>query len=123
MKKVSTLTFAIITVLIMSCASSKLAIVPVGSWDYKVTGTPAGDYKGVLMVSYAEGKYTATFKGDAGELPLRDAAYDKKSKKLTGNFDFDGNTIFFDSITAGDSMTGSVSAGGASFPFTATRKK
>jgi hypothetical protein len=120
MKKIIYLLFALT---VLSCASAKLALVPVGSWDYTITGTPNGDFAGVLIVTMDGDKYAAVLKSQAGEIKIDDPTYDKATKKLSGTFDFQGTTIFFDSITEGDSMKGSVSAGGGSWPFIGTRKK
>jgi hypothetical protein len=112
------------TLIIISCASTKkLAMVPVGGWDYTITGTPNGDYSGVLTVTMDGDNYSATLKSEAGEIKFDQTKYDQVTKKLTGNFDFQGTPIDFESITEGDTMKGSVSAGGGSWPFNATRKK
>src|SRR5689334_21865388 len=103
MKKTSYLLF---TILIFSCASAKLAMIPVGSWDYTITGTPSGDFSGVLTVTMDGDKYSATLKSQAGDLKFDETLYDKKTKSLTGNFNFQGTTIFFESITEGDNMKG-----------------
>ncbi len=118
-----TITAFALCLLLASCAATKLAKVPVGIWSYSITGTPNGDYSGDLIVSLTDGKYAAMFKSSEGEIPLSDPAYDKATKKLTGNFDYQGTTVFFDSITTGDTMTETVSAGGGNFPFKATKKK
>jgi hypothetical protein len=109
--------------LICSCVSTKVASPAVGTWDYSITGTPEGDFAGDFIVSVTEGKYSALLKSKVGEIFLSNPIYDKSTKKLTGTFDYQGTTIFFESITTGDTMTGSISAGGSSFPFKATKKK
>lgn len=98
-------------------------MVPVGSWDYTITGTPNGDYSGVLTVSMEGDNYSAVLKSQEGELTLDKTKYDKSTKKLTGVFDYQGTPVDFESTTEGDAMKGWVSAGGGSFPFNATRKK
>lgn len=114
----------LIALINVSCASTKkLALVPVGSWDYKITGTPNGDFSGVLIVTMEGDKYMATLKSEVGELKFTQTKYDQATKKLTGSFDFDGTPIDFESTTEGDAMKGSVSAGGGSWPFNGTRKK
>jgi hypothetical protein len=113
----------ILIILVSACAASKVAIAPVGTWDYSIKGTPNGDYLGDCIVALAEGKYSVRIKTKDGDIDLRDPQFDKAAKKLTGNFDYQGTTVFFESITNGDTMTGSLMAGGSSFPFNATRKK
>src|SRR5690349_24836257 len=85
MKKLVYLVFALI---VLSCASSKLALVPVGSWDYTITGTPSGDFSGVLIVTMDGDKYAAVLKSQAGEIKIDDPKYDKATKKLSGTVDF-----------------------------------
>ena len=112
------------TLIIISCASTKkLAMVPVGGWDYTITGTPNGDFSGVLTVTMEADAYGATLKSQAGEIKLEQTKYDKTTKKLTGVFDYQGTPVDFESTTEGEAMKGSVSAGGGSWPFNATRKK
>lgn len=118
-----TLTSIALVIFMASCASTKMAQVPVGIWDYSITGTPNGNFSGDFIVSLADGKYAALLKSQAGEISLQDPLFDKSTKKFTGTFYFEGNTIFFESTTTGDSMTGTVSAGGMNFPFKAKRKK
>ena len=120
MKTIYSLLFIL---LVAGCASSKLAIAPVGIWDYSIKGTPTGDYSGDCIVAMTEGKYSVLIKTKDGDVNLKDTQYDKAAKKLTGNFDYQGTTVFFESITTGDTMTGGLMAGGGSFPFNATRKK
>jgi hemolysin activation/secretion protein len=117
------LVYLLLAFIVLACASSKLAMVPVGSWDYTITGTPSGDFAGVLIVTMDGDKYAAVLKSQAGEIKIDGPTYDKTTKKLSGTFDFDGTTIFFDTTTEGDAMNGTVSAGGGSWPFKGTRKK
>lgn len=119
MKILATLSLCI---LLASCVSTKLATAPVGIWDYSITGTPEGDFTGDLIVSITEGSYAALLKSRVGEITLSNPTYDNGAKKLTGTFDYQGTTVFFESITAGETMTGTVSAGGSNFPFKATKK-
>jgi hypothetical protein len=110
-------------ILIIGCGSTKTAIAPTGTWTYSITGTPEGDFDGDFIVSEVNGKLTALLKSKIGEITLANPVYDKSTKKLTGTFDYQGTTVFFESITAGETMSGSVSAGGSTFPFKATKKK
>ena len=118
-----TITTFSLCILLASCASTRLMQVPVGSWDYSITGTPNGNYSGVLIITLVDGKYSGLLKSQEGEIALNDPSYDKASKKFTGNFSYQGTPISFESITTGDAMTGSLSAGGSNFPFKATKKK
>jgi hypothetical protein len=118
-----TIFILLLSLTVVSCASTKLAIVPVGQWDYTVKGTPNGDFAGVLIVSLNGEKYSAALKGQTGDITFDDTQYDKKLKKLTGTFYFQSNPIYFETIIEGDTMKGTVSAGGESWPFNATRKK
>jgi hypothetical protein len=121
MKKILVLFIALVMV---SCASTKkMAMVPVGNWDYTITGTPNGDFSGVLMVTMDGENYMAILKSEVGEIKFDQTKFDQATKKLTGSFDFQGTPIDFESTTEGDVMKGWVSAGGGSWPFNGTRKK
>ncbi len=112
--------YLLLIVVVSSCAS----ISPVGNWDYKITGTPQGDYSGVLTVAKKDKKdYSAVMKSDAGDLKFTQFKFESKTKKSSGEFDYQGMTVSFDSSVKENEMTGSVSVQGMNFPFTATRKK
>src|SRR6185436_2856981 len=96
-----------VSIIMLSCASAKLAKVPVGDWDYTITGTPSGDFAGVLSVTLADDQYSASLISQGGKIPLDKPVYDKKTKKLTGTFDYQGTLIDFETTTEGDSMKGS----------------
>ena len=110
--------------LIVSCASTKqLTSLPVGQWDFTITGTPNGDFTGVFLVVMEGEKYSASLKTQGSELKFDQTLFDQKTKKLTGSFYYESNLVDFESTTEEDSMKGWVSAGGGSWPFQATRKK
>lgn len=103
-----------------SCAS----ISPAGNWDYKITGTPQGDYAGTLVVTKNANKtFTATMKSDGGEMKFNQFKFDGKTKKSTGDFDYQGMNIWFDTTLKENNMNGNVSVQGMTFAFTATKKK
>ncbi|MBS1488049.1 MAG: hypothetical protein JST43_10730 [Bacteroidetes bacterium] len=105
--------------LLTSCAS----LSPVGKWDYKIIGTPQGDYSGVMTVAKKEKTLTADMKSESGDLPFNKFDYLSKSKKATGDFNYMGMTVNFDAAVTENDMTGTVSTQGMSFPFKAVRKK
>lgn len=107
-------------VTLASCAS----LSPAGQWDYKITGTPQGDYSGVLTVTKKDkDNFNANMKSQAGDLPFNSFVFNAKSAKSTGDFSFQGMTIYFDATVTKTEMTGSVATQGMTFPFTAKRKK
>jgi hypothetical protein len=119
------LIYLFVALVLASCASTKTTskITPVGDWDYMITGTPEGDFKGVLNVTAAGTGYAAKMLSAAGEAPLQKFAYDPTTKKVTGAVPYNEFMVDMDATVAADEMTGSMSAGGMSFPFKATRKK
>ncbi len=121
------LLFFILSALVLSsCASTKSASTapsPAGNWDYSITGTPEGNFSGVLVIEQINDTYTAKMTNAAGDLAIEKYAYDKATMKMTGEFDYSGNLVLFYGLMAGDEITGSMSTGGMSFPFKATRKK
>jgi hypothetical protein len=115
--------FAILVV--SSCATvktSQVSVTPVGDWDYTITGTPNGDYAGVLSIVDKDGGLAASMKSNEGELPFTNFSFDKATNIAVGNFSFQGTDLVFNATLAGESMTGTISAGGFGFPFKATRK-
>jgi len=105
--------------LVASCAS----VTPVGSWDYTVTGTPNGDYAGILTVTKTKKQYAATLNSQGSDLPFKKFAFDSRTKKTSGDFDYQGTPIYFDATVTEKVMAGNMSTDDAKFPFKATRKK
>jgi len=105
--------------LLARCAS----VTPVGSWDYTITGTPNGDYAGTLIVTKIKKQYAATLNSQGGDLPFKKFAFDPKTKKSSGEFDYQGTPIYFDATVKENDMDGNVATDDAKFPFKATRKK
>jgi hypothetical protein len=108
-----------------SCATTKMSKSPspTGDWDYSVTGTPEGDFTGLMTIAQVEQKYTAKFKLSGYDTNLDKFLYDSKTKKMTGEFYYSGTLVIFTGLLEGDAISGSMSAGGSDYPFKATRKK
>ncbi len=114
----------LVTVL-ASCASVKptqVAITPVGEWDYAITGTPNGDYSGVLVITEKETVLSAVMKTTQGELALNTISFDKTENIVTGTFNFQGMNLDLRANITGEKMDGTISTSGYAFPFNATRK-
>ena len=111
----------LIAFLLVSCAS----ISPVGEWSYTISGTPEGDRTGVMTVSKKDKKqFNAVLKTNEGELPFNSFNFASKTKKSTGQFDYQGMSISFDAILKENKkMEGSISTQGMDFPFKASRTK
>jgi hypothetical protein len=124
MKNVHYFVFA--ALLLSSCASTKSTSKvpsPEGNWDYSITGTPEGDFNGVLTIAKIDDGYTAKMAINGGELSIEKYTYNEATMKMAGEFDYSGNLVLFDAIMVGDEIKGSMSAGGMGFPFSATRKQ
>ncbi|HOX81604.1 MAG TPA: hypothetical protein PLJ60_03200 [Chryseolinea sp.] len=122
MKKI---VFLFLVITLASCATVKtkqVAITPVGDWDYTITGTPNGDYAGVLSVAEKESALSATMKSGEGEIPFTNFSFDKTTNIAAGNFNFQGTDLVFNATVVGETMTGTIATGGYGFPFKATRK-
>jgi len=118
MKKIA---LVLVSVLMASCAS-----VPpvVGNWDYKITGTPQGDYAGVLTVSKGDKKtLKAVMKANGSDLPFTQFQFDKKTSKSSGSFYYQDMSVSFNATVKQTTMDGSISVENMNFPFAATRKK
>jgi hypothetical protein len=117
---------ALCAFVLSSCASTKStskAPSPTGNWDYTITGTPEGNFSGVLLIEQINDTYTAKMTSNAGDLPIEKYMYDKVTMKMSGEFDYSGTLVLFDAVMVGDEINGSMAAGGMGFPFKATRKK
>ncbi len=101
------------------CAS----VSPVGSWDYTVTGTPNGDYAGTMIVTKNKKVFAATLNSQGADLPFKKFSFDPKTKKTSGDFDYQGTPIYLDASVDENDMAGNLSTDDAKFPFKATRKK
>ena len=108
-----------------ACVASKTtskAPSPTGSWDYTITGTPQGDFKGVMIVTEVDKVVTAKLITDGAELSIDKFVFNKETLKMSGEFDYSGALILFDGLLATNEITGSMSTSGMNFPFKATRK-
>jgi hypothetical protein len=117
--------FVFLVLVLASCATVKtkqVVITPAGDWDYTITGTPNGDYAGLLAVVEKEKVLSAAMKSNDGELPFTNVVFDKATNILTGKFSYQGTDLVFSATLAGETLTGTVSAGDYGFPFKATRK-
>ena len=116
---------ALAALILTSCASAKLAKAPspTGNWDYTISGTPEGDFTGVMTIAEVDKILTAKMVSGGTELTIEKFTYDKETKKLAGELDYSGTPVLFDAVMTDDQLTGAMSAGGMGFPFKATRKK
>jgi hypothetical protein len=120
------LIFVFVALMIASCAStktSKVVITPAGNWDYSITGTPEGDFNGVMSIVAQDKVYTAKMNASGSELPIEKFTWDEATKKVGGELYYSGTSVLFDATLAGEEMIGTMSAGGMNFPFKATRQK
>ena len=104
--------------LVTSCAPG-----PVGTWNYSVTGTPQGDYAGVMTISKINKGYSATLNSQGTETRFNKFNYIKEGKKTEGDFDFSGTNILFSAQLNKDQLNGTMSTSGMEFTFKATRSK
>jgi hypothetical protein len=120
------LIFIFVALIIASCSAtktSKVAITPAGDWDYKIVGTPEGDFSGVMTITTLDKAYRAKMSASGSELTINNFTFDEANKKVAGDLDYSGTTVLFDALLNGEEMVGNMSAGGMNFPFKATRKK
>jgi hypothetical protein len=117
--------FILSLLIFSSCASTKTskAPSPTGLWDYTITGTPEGDFNGVMTIGEVDKVPTAKLAVNGSELTIEKFIYDKETKKMSGEFDYNGTPVYFDAVMMEDTIDGGMAAGGGTFPFKATRKK
>lgn len=123
MKNVLYLMFAM--VMLSSCATTKtstLAVSPAGNWDYVITGTPEGDFSGVMTIIDENKIYTAKMTANGSEINIYKFTWDATTMKIGGEFNYSNYTVLLDAGMAAEEMIGTMSVEGMSFPFKATRK-
>jgi hypothetical protein len=93
-------------------------------WDYSITGTPEGDFNGVMTISEVDKVHAAKLSGKWWRaITLEKFIYNKETKKMSGELDYQGTPVYFDAILIVDDIDGGMAGGGMTFPFKATRKK
>jgi hypothetical protein len=120
------LIFVFVALVIASCVStktSKVVITPAGNWDYVITGTPEGDFSGVMSIVSENKIYSAKMNASGSEITIYKFTWDEATKKAGGEFNYSNYTVLFDAALAGEELIGFMSVEGQSFPFKATRKK
>ena len=110
-----------LSIVFQNCAGTKVVNDPTGSWEFKITGTPYGEIKGTMTITSDSKGYVAKMKAMGDELEMNPMGFDPKTGKTTGTFSFQGNSVQFDAIHTSGAMNGSLSAGGADFPFQAVK--
>jgi hypothetical protein len=125
MKKSIYSLFVIFTVaLLASCASTKSAKEnsPAGDWDYSITGTPQGDFSGIMTITKTDAGYTGQLVSSQGTLPFSSTKYSKEENKVVAEFDYSGMPVLLTGMISGTTMTGTVATSGYEFPLSATKK-
>lgn len=120
------LIFIFVALMSISCAStktSKVVITPTGNWDFNVTGTPEGNFAGVISIVTENNLYSAKLTATGSEITIYKFTWDEPTKKVGGEFNYSGYTVLLDAAMAGEEMVGIMSAEGMNFPFKATRQK
>lgn len=119
------LSFIFIAITITACVATKTttkAPSPAGNWDYAITGTPEGDFKGIMTIAEVDKVLSAKLLSDAGELPIEKFVYNKETQKMSGELYYSGALVLFDGLLNANEITGNMSTSGMNFPFKATRK-
>lgn len=102
------------------CAASKMAKNnPEGTWNYTVKNTPDGNLTGTMSIQQNGEGYTGNLSSDAGKVDLNNVTIE--DNQLSSNFYIQGTYLELKGAFTGDTFTGSVDAGGQSFPVEAIR--
>jgi len=107
--------------LCFSCASTNVAISPVGEWNVTVSGTPYGEMTGKLLVSGNAKALKAIIKIQGEEITMDRYTHDSKTGESSGAFFFQGNSVSYSGKQSDSSLTGTMSAGGMDFPVKGVR--
>jgi hypothetical protein len=103
-----------------SCAASRVAKnSPAGTWNYTVKNTPDGTLTGTMNIQQNGEGYTGNLSSNDGKVDLNNVTIE--DNQLTSNFYIQGTYLELKGAFSGDTFTGSVDAGGQSFPVEATR--
>ena len=120
MKNFCTTFLIIFAVLLVGCATSKMAKnSPNGDWDYTVMNTPDGDVTGTMTIQQNGEGYTGTLTSPAGTTELNNVTVE--DQQLSSSFYYQGTPLQLSGSFSGDTFTGSVDADGQSFPMEAIR--
>ncbi len=120
--KYNYLFFVVVIAMVMGCAvSKKVTNAAVGQWQYKVTGTPDGDYQGIFTIQQNGADFTGQIMANQQSSDLKNIVI--SDNQLTCSFDFMNYDIQMSGTFEGDSFRGNVSAEGQSFEMTAERVK
>ena len=115
------LVFILAAFIAYGCATSKKAAdISVGTWDYKITDTPNGDYEGNFVIAKEGDAYTGSLNTDMGSTPLEGITVEEDNLSCT--FDFQGYEILMKGKFEGTNFTGNVSVDYNEFPMTATKR-
>ena len=110
-----------VVLLVASCAAKKIVDPAIGAWEYTVSGTPNGDYSGIMYIAKEGEMYTGKLTGDTGELSLDDVKIE--SGKMTCSFSAQGYELDMEGTFEGESFTGDVLFDAyTKFPVKATKK-
>lgn len=121
LKTFSTVCSFVMLVVCFSCATSKVAVNPIGEWNVTVTGTPYGEMAGKLVVSGSPKAWKASLRIQGEDITMDRYSHDGKTGESTGAFFFQGNSVTYTGKQSGASLAGTMSAGGMDFPFKGTR--
>ncbi len=120
------LIFVFVALLSISCTSTKTSkgvITPSGNWDFTVTGTPDGNFTGLMSIVSENNLYSAKLTASGSEIIIYKFTWDEPTKKVGGEFNYSGYTVLLNAAMAEEEITGIMSAEGMNFPFKATKKK
>ena len=106
--------------LVTGCAASRVAKnSPAGAWDYTVKNTPNGDVSGTMNIEQDGEEYTGSLATESGSIDLQNVTIE--DGKMSSTFNYQGTPLEMTGTFSEDAFTGSVGAGGQSFPVEATR--
>lgn len=94
-----------------------------GSWNYEISNTPYGDFKGTMVLSKNDGAYEGVLLSDQNKVALRNLEVDENNL-MKARFSFEGNDLLLKGSFIGETFSGTVALGYDNvFDMKATRKK
>lgn len=93
----------------------------IGTWNYVIAGTPAGDIGGDFIVGKEGGAYTGSFEGSMLSGPLEDVSV--VDGNFTGTMYYSGMPLQISGAFEGNSFSGALSTSMGDFPMTAQKRQ
>ncbi len=91
----------------------------IGIWEYTISDTPEGDFKGNMVITKESDAYRVTISNDQRASELEDVLIEEKT--LSGTYDYQGYQVDLKGVFEGELFKGNVGVDYMSFPMEAKK--